>query len=66
MLGRLASHAGVWFMRLLAGMLLPCLRRLGWLLGRALYVVARSRRFVADAAGPAVDGAGANPAALVR
>ena len=47
MLGRLASHAGVWFMRLLAGMPLPCLRALGWLLGRALYVVARSRRRVA-------------------
>lgn len=47
MLGRLASHAGVWFMRLLAGMPLPCLRGLGWLLGRALYVVARLRRRVA-------------------
>jgi len=47
MLGRLASHAGVWFMRLLARMPLSWLRGLGWLLGRALYVVARSRRRVA-------------------
>jgi KDO2-lipid IV(A) lauroyltransferase len=34
-------------MRLLARMPLSCLRGLGWLLGRALYVVARSRRRVA-------------------
>ncbi len=47
MLAQLASHAGVWFMRLLARMPLPCLRGLGWLLGRALYVLARSRRRVA-------------------
>ncbi|MBK9574936.1 MAG: lipid A biosynthesis acyltransferase [Rhodoferax sp.] len=47
MLGILASHAGVWFMRSLAWMPLSWLRGLGWLLGRTLYLVARSRRRVA-------------------
>lgn len=44
--GRLASHAGVWFMRLVAMLPLAWVRGLGWLLGRLLYLLARSRRRV--------------------
>lgn len=46
MAASLASHLGVWFMGLLARLPLAWLRGLGWLLGRALYVLARSRRRV--------------------
>lgn len=46
MAGRWLSHVAVWCMPLLARLPLAWLRGLGWLLGQALYVLARSRRRV--------------------
>ncbi|WP_295855807.1 lipid A biosynthesis acyltransferase [uncultured Xylophilus sp.] len=42
------SRLGVWFMRLLAWLPLSWVRGLGWLLGRALYALVRSRRRVVE------------------
>lgn len=41
------SRLGVLFMRLLSGLPLPWIRALGWVLGRFLFGVARSRRRIA-------------------
>jgi Kdo2-lipid IVA lauroyltransferase/acyltransferase len=42
----LLSHAGVWFMRMLAPLPLPVVRALGWALGWVLHTLIRSRRKV--------------------
>jgi Kdo2-lipid IVA lauroyltransferase/acyltransferase len=43
-LGRLLSHVGVLFMRLIAPLPLPAVRGMGWALGQLLYVLIISRR----------------------
>jgi Kdo2-lipid IVA lauroyltransferase/acyltransferase len=43
-LGRLLSHIGVLFMRLIAPLPLPAVRGMGWALGQLLYVLIISRR----------------------
>lgn len=43
----MSGRLGVWFMRVLARLPLPVLRALGWLIGRALFVLAAPRRKVA-------------------
>ena len=43
----MSGRLGVWFMRVLARLPLPVLRALGWLIGRALFVLAAPRRRVA-------------------
>src|SRR5690606_2828286 len=45
---RLSNRLGVGFMRLLAHLPLPCVRALGWLLGRVLHAVAARRRRIAQ------------------
>ncbi len=45
-LTRLASHAGVLFMRLIAPLPLPLVRGMGWLLGHLLYALIRRRRAI--------------------
>ena len=43
----MTGRLGVWFMRVLAWLPLPVLRGMGWLIGRALFVLAAPRRRVA-------------------
>ena len=43
----MTGRLGVWFMRVLAHLPLPVLRGMGWLVGRALFVLAAPRRRVA-------------------
>lgn len=45
---KVASHAGILFMRLISPLPLPWLRAFGWVMGQLLYVLAAPRRRVAS------------------